>query len=157
MTSFLCPKAGWVAYVNLGYLFKGVKERFGSDIFQDPMKELVSLKQQGIVDQFHDKFVSLLNQIRLLETYALSIFVSNLRIEIGQYLKLFKPKNLVDGYLIARQVENILGGNPKKHKAQIGGVGYPKTLFPGHNGESWGIQSHLSLVLNCLVLLLDLV
>lgn len=63
------------------------------------MAEFVSLKQLGSVDQFHDEFVILLNQ---LELYALSIFTSNLRSEIAQYLSLFKPKNLVEGYLVAR-------------------------------------------------------
>lgn len=72
------------------------------------MFELVSLKQHGYVDHFHDHFVSLLNQLHLLEVYVLSVFISNLKLDIGQYLQLFKPLTLVDGYLLASQVEGIL-------------------------------------------------
>lgn len=58
----------------------------------DPISELVSLKQVRSVDQNHNRFVSLLNQIYLLEEHALSIFISN---------------------LLARQVEGILSGPTK--------------------------------------------
>lgn len=44
---------------------KALREQFGFESFLDPMTELVILKQQGSVDQFHDGFVSLLNQLSL--------------------------------------------------------------------------------------------
>ncbi|KAK5825181.1 hypothetical protein PVK06_019987 [Gossypium arboreum] len=44
------------------------KDHFGSDTYLDPIEELVSLKQHGIVDQYHDLFVSLLNQLHLPES-----------------------------------------------------------------------------------------
>lgn len=78
------------------------------------MTDLVSLKQHGSFKQFHDAFVSLLNQLQLSESYALSISTSNLKLEIGQYLQMFKPKSLVEGFLIARQVEGILLDSHKK-------------------------------------------
>lgn len=68
------------------------------------MAELVKLKQRGTVDSYHDTFISLLNQLQLLENYALNIFTSNLKAEIGQYLQLFKPTSFVEGFLVARQV-----------------------------------------------------
>ncbi|KAK5770750.1 hypothetical protein PVK06_046903 [Gossypium arboreum] len=37
---------------------KDLNERFGSDSFLDPMAKLVSLRQQGFADQFHDRFRS---------------------------------------------------------------------------------------------------
>ncbi|XP_016670128.1 uncharacterized protein [Gossypium hirsutum] len=82
---------------------RGIREHFGTDSFIDPMTELVILKQHGSVDQFHDGFLSLLNLLNLPEQHALSIFISNLKTEIGQYLKLFKPQTLVEGYNLARQ------------------------------------------------------
>lgn len=94
---------------------RGIQARFSSNIYQDPIEELVSLKHQSTMDQFHDRFVSILNQIHLPERHALSIFISNLQPEVSQYLKLFKPQNLVDGYLVAKQVESILKGTSKKH------------------------------------------
>ncbi|XP_040944908.1 uncharacterized protein [Gossypium hirsutum] len=47
------------------------------------MAELVKLKQRGTVDSYHDTFISLLNQLQLLENYALNIFTSNLKAEIA--------------------------------------------------------------------------
>lgn len=95
------------------------------------MADLVSSKQVNSVDQHHDEFVSLLNHLNLPENYALSIFISNLKLEIGQYLNLFKPKDLVEGYMIARQVESILVNTGKR----LGPVGsgvqpHPPPLFP---------------------------
>ncbi|KAA3469278.1 Retrotransposable element Tf2 [Gossypium australe] len=70
--------------------------------------------QEGIKSEvrseFHDGFLSLLNRMNLPQTYALSIFISNSKLEIGQYLRLFKPQTLVEGYNLVRQVENIMLG-----------------------------------------------
>lgn len=116
----------WEMYV------RGLRERFGSKSL-DPMAELVTFKQQGSVDQFHDGFLSLLNQLNLPEPYALSIFISNLKAEIGQYLHLFKPQTLVEGYNLARQVENIVLGPVKKEPHVSGGVNTARFFFPTPN------------------------
>lgn len=55
------------------------------------MAELVTLKQQGLVKQYHDQFVSILDQLQLPEPYALSIYVSNLKTKISKHLQLFRP------------------------------------------------------------------
>ncbi|KAA3469464.1 reverse transcriptase [Gossypium australe] len=52
--------------------------------------------------------------LRLPEAYALNIFTSNLKPEIGQYLRLFKPQTLVEGYNLVRQVESIVLGPSRK-------------------------------------------
>lgn len=79
------------------------------------------------MDHYHDKFVSLLNQLYSPENYALSIFISNLKTGIRQYLRLFKPKILVEGYLIAQQVKSIVFNTPKG-SVSVGG----STLFQAH-------------------------
>ncbi|TYH88935.1 hypothetical protein ES332_D01G223300v1 [Gossypium tomentosum] len=94
------------------------------------MAELVSLKQLSSVDQFHDNFLSLLNQLNLPKTYALSIFLSNLKPEIGQYLWLFKPQTLVEGYQLARQVEAIVAGPVKRECSINSGSNVVRPLFP---------------------------
>ncbi|TYG74087.1 hypothetical protein ES288_D04G154700v1 [Gossypium darwinii] len=94
------------------------------------MDELVTLKQLGSVDQFHDGFLSLLNQLNLPETYALSIFLSNLKPEIGQDLRLFKPQTLVEGYNLARQVENIMSRPMKREFPTSSGASSVRPLFP---------------------------
>lgn len=98
----------WVRYAT------SLRERFGLGMFKDPMSELINLKQLGIVKQYHDLFVSLLNQLQLLASYALSVFLfSNLKHEIGQYLNLFRPQTLVEGFYISKQVEGILSNSPR--------------------------------------------
>ncbi|TYH88380.1 hypothetical protein ES332_D01G184200v1 [Gossypium tomentosum] len=93
------------------------------------MVELVMLKQHGSVDQFYDGFLNLLNQLNLQETYALSIFISNLKPEIGQYLRLFKPQTLLKGYNLARQVENIVLGPMRKGLIASSEVSSSRPLF----------------------------
>ncbi|KAH1129608.1 hypothetical protein J1N35_000986 [Gossypium stocksii] len=66
--------------------------------FGNLMKELVNLKQQGTVEHYQDMFVGLLNQLHLPEPYVLSIFLSNLKANIGHYLDLFEPSTLVEAF-----------------------------------------------------------
>ncbi|KAG8480509.1 hypothetical protein CXB51_024639 [Gossypium anomalum] len=127
---------------------RGIRERFGSESFLDPMTELVTLKQQGSVDQFHDGFLSLLNQLNLPETYALSIFISNLKPEIGQYLRLFKPQTLVEGYNLARQVKNIVFGAVKKGIV----TGTENWRIEGRKAFVFGVAQNIHLVTNVLSL-----
>ncbi|KAH1106784.1 hypothetical protein J1N35_010552 [Gossypium stocksii] len=72
--------------------------------------ECVRHEAKGSVTQFHDTFVSLLNQIDLTEEHAISVFVSNLKPEIGQSLQLLPPSTLVDGFRLARRVGVLFQG-----------------------------------------------
>ncbi|KAK5840865.1 hypothetical protein PVK06_009770 [Gossypium arboreum] len=98
----------WPAY------FKSLQDRFGFGQFGNPMKEIVNLKQQGTVEQYQDMFVGLLNQLDLPESYALSIFLSNLKSEIGHYLDLFEPATLMEAFQLARKIEVLLACPAKK-------------------------------------------
>lgn len=118
------PQLSWEVYA------RGLQECFCFDTLLDPMFELVTLKQLGSVTQFHDTFVILLNQIDLTEEHAISVFVNNLKPEIGQYLRLFLPSTLTDGFRLARRVENIISG-PVKKLTYIGGTrGLTRPLLP---------------------------
>ncbi|KAG8497362.1 hypothetical protein CXB51_008586 [Gossypium anomalum] len=98
----------WPAY------FKSLQDRFGFGQFGNPMKEIVTLKQQGTVEQYQDMFVGLLNQLHLPESYALSIFLNNLKSEIGHYLDLFEPTTLVEDFQLARKIKVLLACPAKK-------------------------------------------
>ncbi|TYH20257.1 hypothetical protein ES288_A05G417100v1 [Gossypium darwinii] len=108
------------------------------------MTELVTLKQHGTVGQFHDGFFSLLNQLYLHESYALSIFINNLKTEIGQYLRLFKPQTLVEGYNLAWQVKNIVLGPVKKGFTVGSASSSSRPLFPISRGQQGTWNSPLA-------------
>ncbi|KAG8483504.1 hypothetical protein CXB51_022371 [Gossypium anomalum] len=103
----------WPAY------FKSLQDRFGFGQFGNPMKEIVNLKQQGTVEQYQDMFVGLLNQLHLPESYALSIFLSNLKSEIGHYLDLFEPATLMEAFQLARKIEVLLACPAKKSSTPL--------------------------------------
>ncbi|KAH1045793.1 hypothetical protein J1N35_036577 [Gossypium stocksii] len=77
------------------------------------------------------------------ESYALSIFISNLKLEIGQYLRLFKPQSLMEGYNLARQVENIVCDLSKKGFSTGSGFSSPRPLFP-YSRVQQGVGSSIS-------------
>lgn len=92
----------WPTYI------KRLQDRFGCGPFGDPMREMVNLKQQGTVEQFQDLFVGLLNQLHLPESYALSIFIGNLKAEIRHYLDLFTPATLTETFQLARKIKVLV-------------------------------------------------
>lgn len=120
---FFSQSHGGIQMLSWDTYARGLQEKFNSFNFTEPMAELVTFKKQGSVDQFHDQFVSILNQLHLHEPYTLSIFISNLKVEIGQYLRLFKPQTLLEAFMLARQVEGIVPTNMVKRTPLMGGVG----------------------------------
>ncbi|KAL4346612.1 hypothetical protein GQ457_17G009440 [Hibiscus cannabinus] len=91
----------WGRYLQL------LRDRFAPEGFEDPFAELVDLQQTESVDQFYEEFVVLLNQVRLPDDYVLSIFKNHLRLEISQFLKLLKPRNLTEAFHMAKHLESI--------------------------------------------------
>ncbi|TYJ49733.1 hypothetical protein E1A91_A01G155300v1 [Gossypium mustelinum] len=117
----------WPAYLE------SLQNRFGFGQFGNPMKALVNLKQLGTVEQFQDSFVELLNQLHLPESYALSIFLSNLKSEIGHYLDLFEPSTLVEAFQLARKIEILLLGTAKKSSFSLQNSSRPFSMVAGYS------------------------
>ncbi|KAK5836222.1 hypothetical protein PVK06_011990 [Gossypium arboreum] len=92
------------------------------------MRELVHLKQHGTVEQYQDAFVGLLNQLHLPESYALSIFLSNLKVEIGYYLDLFEPSTLIEAFQLTRKIEVLLSYSTKGYGVTTSGNSSPRVL-----------------------------
>ncbi|KAH1090782.1 hypothetical protein J1N35_018039 [Gossypium stocksii] len=103
-----------------------------------------TLEVNNTAFQFHDEFLSLLNQLNLSETYALRIFVNNLKPEISQYLRLFKPQTLVEGYNLARQAENIVFELVKKGFIAGNGHSSSRPLFSNSRVQQ-GMESSNSI------------
>jgi len=68
--------------------------QFGVDPFDDPLAELVKLKQVGSAAQYQEKFDGLINMVDLLVNQAVSCFLSGLREEIQCVVRMFKPSSL---------------------------------------------------------------
>lgn len=60
------------------------------------------------------------------ESYALSIFLGNLKAEIGHYLDLFAPSTLLDAFQLARKIEVLISATGKGPPTL--GVGSPRTV-----------------------------
>ena len=91
----------WLSYLD------DMRKRFADTKFSDPMSNLVALKQHSSIDDYYDAFLSLLNSLQLSPEYALSIFISNLRLEISNTVRLFFPKTLSHAFNLARQLETL--------------------------------------------------
>ncbi|KAG8481532.1 hypothetical protein CXB51_026314 [Gossypium anomalum] len=91
-----------------------INKHFEASVYKDVMTDLVTLRQHGIVEQYHDQLLSLPNQLQLPESYALNIYICNLKTEIRKYLQLFRPQSLVEGFHLAQQVECVVGVSPGK-------------------------------------------
>ena len=87
---------------------QALEERFGEHNGQDPMAELLALKQTGKVCDYHDQFEFLLGRVELSEEYAVSFSLNGLKSAIQQPVKMFMPKNINQAYAIAYLQETTL-------------------------------------------------
>ena len=98
----------WPTYID------EMRKRFGDTKFSDPMSDIVVLKQQGSVEEYYEAFLTLLNSLQLPPAYALSIFISNLKPEISNTVRLFFPKSLSHALTLAKQLELLNQMAPRK-------------------------------------------
>ncbi|OMO60043.1 Retrotransposon gag protein [Corchorus olitorius] len=77
----------WPVYV------KALRSRFCDNEFSDAFSALVALKQTNTVDEYFEEFESLLSLNDIDDDQALSIFLTNLKPEIENRIRLFQPKN----------------------------------------------------------------
>ena len=94
---------------------RDMRARFSDTEYIDPMSELVSLKQSKSVEEYYDEFEALLNLLQLSDEYSLSVFVSNLKLEISKSVRLFHPKTLNHALNLAKQMEALLYNVPRKN------------------------------------------
>ncbi|KAG8368753.1 hypothetical protein BUALT_Bualt15G0078700 [Buddleja alternifolia] len=67
----------WEEYI------RALNDRFEALVYEDPMSELVNLKQGCTIQQYLDKFDEIVNCLDLLDHYALSCFLGGLKSEIS--------------------------------------------------------------------------
>ncbi|XP_074298424.1 uncharacterized protein LOC141629301 [Silene latifolia] len=94
-----------------------IKARFG-DPFEDPMTEMLALKQIDNVKTYHDSFDLILSKLNLPPAYALSCFISGLKENIASMVRLLKPKSVQEDYGLAKLLESSLQLNNQTTKLQ---------------------------------------
>ncbi|GJV00143.1 retrotransposon-related protein [Tanacetum coccineum] len=85
----------WKQYV------KDITSRFGAP-YDDPMAELMELKQTGSVTEVHDQFDCILSRLQLPPKYAMSCFLSILNEEISNMVRMFKPSTIQEAFSLAK-------------------------------------------------------
>nr|KYP45442.1 hypothetical protein KK1_033012 [Cajanus cajan] len=98
----------WTEYVKL------LRIRFGN-LCEDPMVELMNLRQRSTVTAYHEEFDAIINQLELSEEYVLSCFLGGLRHDIQMLVRMFQPTTVMKAFTLAKLYESAnQGGNSVK-------------------------------------------
>ncbi|OMO64549.1 Retrotransposon gag protein [Corchorus olitorius] len=89
------------------YLF-AMRERFGCNEYMKPFAQLVALKQTGSVDDYFNAFKTLLNLCNCSKEQALSIFLTNLKLDISRQVQVNHPQTLNQAVNYARHIEFLI-------------------------------------------------
>ena len=95
---------------------KAIIARFGEGAFDDPLADLMKLKQAGTVEHYQERFDALLNRVDFSINHAISCFLSGLNDEIQTAVRMFKPRTLHDAYCLAKLQEATLTSIARKTK-----------------------------------------
>jgi len=69
--------------------------QFGPDELDDPMADLANLKQTGTVSEYHKAFIKLAHLVTDSEKNLVSLFLSGLREDLRQKVRLDKPTTMI--------------------------------------------------------------
>ena len=75
---------------------------------ENPMLELLSLKQLSTVSDYHDQFKFLLGKVDLTEEHTINIFLNGLKNVIQPQVRMFIPKTLFQAFALAKLQETTL-------------------------------------------------
>ncbi|KAJ1396383.1 Retrotransposon gag domain [Sesbania bispinosa] len=78
--------------------------RFG-DVCDDPMAELMKLRQKSSVVEYHEEFDSIITRLSLSENYTLSCFLGGLKQDIQMLVRMFNPTSVQRAFQLARMYE----------------------------------------------------
>jgi len=90
--------------------------RFGVGAFDDPLADLMKLRQRGTVEHYQEEFDALLNRVDLPVNHAISCFLSGLNDEIQTSVRKFKPQTLHNAYCLAKLQEATLASVARRTK-----------------------------------------
>jgi len=95
--------------------------------FDDPLAELMKLRQLGSVEQYQENFDSLLTRVELPVNYVISYFLSGLRDEIQNAIRMLKPQTIHEAYCLRKLPEATLASIARRAKPILDrNLSYPK-------------------------------
>ena len=75
---------------------------------------LVSLKHTNTVEEYYEEFLQILNSLQLHTDYSMSVFISNLKLDISKTVRLFSHKSLTHALNLAKQLESFVHNSNKR-------------------------------------------
>ncbi|KAG8372925.1 hypothetical protein BUALT_Bualt12G0117700 [Buddleja alternifolia] len=119
----------WEEYI------RALNDRFGALVYDDPMLELVNLKQVGTIQQYLDKFDEIVNCMDLPDHYALSCFLGGLKGEISVNVRMFRPKSLQEAISLEKLQEQAISITQKRPPLFPKSIPFPPKSQP-NNAEA---------------------
>ncbi|XP_019425117.1 PREDICTED: uncharacterized protein LOC109333995 [Lupinus angustifolius] len=95
----------WGEYVQM------LIERFG-EVCDDPMVELMNLRQKGHVADYHEEFDAIITRLELFEEYTLSCFLGGLKQDVQMMVRMFPPQLVRKAFALAKLYESANNHNP---------------------------------------------
>nr|GEW94209.1 putative mitochondrial protein [Tanacetum cinerariifolium] len=92
---------------TLDQYVEDLTSRFGEP-YNDPMAELVDLKQTGTVAEYHDLFDEIISRLQMAPAYVLSCFIAGLEEDIRNMVRMFNPVHLQQAFCLAKIHETTL-------------------------------------------------
>ena len=85
-------------------------DRFG-EVCEDPMAELMRLRQKGSVTEFHEQFDAIVSRVELAEEHQLSCFLGGLKQDVQMMVRMFQPDSIRKAFSLAKMYESLLTPN----------------------------------------------
>ncbi|XP_076955732.1 uncharacterized protein LOC143630666 [Bidens hawaiensis] len=100
--SFVRSRGGTIRGLLWQDYVRSLTTRFADPLKQDAIGALVALKQTGSLQELCQEFDLWLTRVSLPEDYTVSLFLRAVKPEIGYPVRLLRPKDLPEAYLLAR-------------------------------------------------------
>ena len=121
----------WEEYSTL------VLERFG-DIAEDPMADLMKLRQTGSVTYYHEAFDCLVARVELSAGHKLSCFLGGLQQEVQMMVRMFQPVSVHKAFSLARMYEAASKAGGSGNVIAKSSKSVPSVKTPNNNASILG-------------------
>nr|KYP37825.1 hypothetical protein KK1_040968 [Cajanus cajan] len=96
----------WLEYTRI------LLDRFG-EICEDPMADLMKLRQKSSITEYHEEFDSIVSHVELSEAHQLSCFLGGLKQDVQMMVRMFQPDSVRKVFSLAKIYEASTLSNPQ--------------------------------------------